>query len=346
MRMPKLCLRSLFTIPPAAPEELFRNIKCCTSIFEPERLQNLKPAPEEDIQALEALVMEKYGRPIPLSFRQYLTEMGTEDGGILSRHMGEEWRGGQNGLNTASLTKIYIEYKFRMGRGFEDVVQDRSPGCPPFWNFFYAPLAERTYGFSPCTDDPDELVHSDAWRFYYPQYTFSKLLFYCAYSDLLRWVLTNGKDMKYKAGTFSSGYRCIHGMTFLAWCPPEWTVTGHAPLAEFLCELEDTYSLEPCWFSNNKEFCLYDLNRQPTDEENLDVRYVAFHKSCGLTLCIAYYTWYKHQIRVTILSEDLSLTKQISDAILEQSVLEENTMDLKQLDWRQVPDWLTFSKWW
>lgn len=139
--------------------------------------------------------------PSPPAFRQYLLEMGTEDGGILSRHMGEEWRGDQNGLNTASRTKHYMEYKTRMGRGFEDFVQDRSPGCPPFWNFFHAALAEQTCGFSPCTDDPDELVHSDAWRFYYPQYTFSKLLFYCAYSDLLRWVLTNGKSMRYRPGT-------------------------------------------------------------------------------------------------------------------------------------------------
>ncbi len=344
--MAKICLRALFTVPPATPEELLGNVKRCVSVFEPERLQALKPAPEEEIQALEQLALEKYGRSIPPAFRQYLLEMGTEDGGILSRHMGEEWRGGQNGLNTASRTKHYMEYKTRMGRGFEDFVRDRSPGCPPFWNFFYAALAEQTCGFSPCTDDPDELVHSDAWRFYYPQYTFSKLLFYCAYSDLLRWVLTNGKHMRYRPGTFSAGYSCIHKMTFLAWCPPEWTVTGHAPLAEFLRELEDAYSLEPCWFSSDKEFCLYDLNRQPTDEENHFARYAAFHKSSGLTLCIAYHTWYKHSIRVTILSEDLPLTKQISDAILERAALEEGKMELRQLDWKQVPGWLSFSEWW
>ena len=126
--MAKICLRALFTVPPATPEELLGNVKRCVSVFEPERLQALKPAPEEEIQALEQLALEKYGRSIPPAFRQYLLEMGTEDGGILSRHMGEEWRGDQNSLNTALRTKHDMEYKTRMGRGVEELVQDRSPG--------------------------------------------------------------------------------------------------------------------------------------------------------------------------------------------------------------------------
>ena len=34
-------LRTLFTRPPCSEAELFRKVKQCVSIFEPERLQNL-----------------------------------------------------------------------------------------------------------------------------------------------------------------------------------------------------------------------------------------------------------------------------------------------------------------
>lgn len=80
-------LRTLFTCPPRSEEELFRKVKRCVSVFEPERLKDLKPAPEEDIQALEQLLMERYGCSIPASYKLYLREMGQEDGGILSQRM-------------------------------------------------------------------------------------------------------------------------------------------------------------------------------------------------------------------------------------------------------------------
>ena len=89
-------LRTLFTRPPCSEAELFRKVKQCVSIFEPERLQNLKPAPEEDIQALEQMIMERYGCSIPASYKLYLQEMGQEDGGILSS-MFEGWNGFKHG---------------------------------------------------------------------------------------------------------------------------------------------------------------------------------------------------------------------------------------------------------
>ena len=35
-----------------------------------------------------------------------------------------------------------------------------------------------------------------------------------------------------------------------------------------------------------------------------------------------------------------------SDAILERAALEEGKLELRQLDWKQVPGWLSFSEWW
>lgn len=75
--------------------------------------------------------------------------MGTEDGGILSRHMGEEWRGDQNSLNTAFAQSMTWNIRPGWDGGLRSLSRT-------------ALLAEQTYGFSPCTDDPDELVHSDA----------------------------------------------------------------------------------------------------------------------------------------------------------------------------------------
>lgn len=345
----KCDLRTLFTCPPGSKVELFRKVEQCISIFEPERIQNLKPAPEEDIQALEQLVKKKYGCSLPPSYKLYLQKMGEEDSNILSRHMGYDLKDCQSFRNMADGTKYWIDFTFRTFtfRGeiietIEEVVEHRTPGHPPFWIFFYEALAELTYGFSPATDEPDELIMTVGWHFCYPHDTFSKLLFFCAYCDLWRWVLANGREMKYKADTFSSGLSCLHALLFHADCPPEWTVIGQAPLAAFLRKLEEKYSLEPCWFSGKKEFCLLDLENCPTEELYPFNRYVAFHADFGLTICIEYY---EPEIQVVIFSEDLSLTKQISDAILEQTQLEEDSVNFRQLDWEQVPSWLTFNSW-
>ena len=106
-------LRTLFTRPPCSEAELFRKVKQCVSIFEPERLQNLKPAPEEDIQALEQMIMERYGCSIPASYKLYLQEMGQEDGGILSKRMDyrlEEWNGFKRG-NMARGAKNHLMWE-------------------------------------------------------------------------------------------------------------------------------------------------------------------------------------------------------------------------------------------
>lgn len=337
----KCNLRTLFTCPPGSEVELYRKVKQCISIFEPERLQALKPAPEEDIQALEQFVLKKYGYPLPPAYKLYLQEMGEEDSNILSRHMDyelEEWQWSK-GRNMARGAKYWSDVTFRSGSTVEELTERYTPGHPPFWIFFYAPLAEHTYGFSPATDDPDELVLTKAWSFYYTHDTFSKLLFYFAYCDLWNWALDNGKAMKYKAGTFSSDLSCLHVLQLDADCPPNWTEIGQVPLATFLCELEEKYSLKPCWFSGKREFCLFDLKNCPTQWEYTFNRYVAFHAKDGLAICINHYG---PKIKVTIFSENLPLTKQISDAILEQTKQDEDYINFKRLDWEQVPSWMTF----
>ncbi|RKI70659.1 SMI1/KNR4 family protein [bacterium 1xD42-67] len=335
-------LRTLFTCPPRSEEELFRKVKRCVSVFEPERLKDLKPAPEEDIQALEQLLMERYGCSIPASYKLYLREMGQEDGGILSQRMDhqlEEWKGFRHG-NMAKSAKDCLaqESLYRW-------VEKKSSGCPPFWMFFYAALSEMGYGFLLDGTSSDELVQTDGGYFSYCHDTFSKLLFFLTYSSLIIWMLKHGKPLKYSAGTFSSGLSCIHAMTFLADAPPEWTVTGHAPLAEFLEKLEADHGLEPCWFSGDKEFCLFDTKGQPTDIHNFFARYAAFHVSSGLTLYIKYHSWYRPKIRVVLLSEDLPLTKQITDTVLQRAKLEEGSLEFTRSDWEQIPKWLTFNPW-
>ena len=342
----KCDLRTLFTSPPITEIALFHKVKQCISIFEPERIQNFKPAPEKDIQALEQLVKKKYGCSLPPSYKLYLQKMGEEDSNTLSRCMGYDLKDCPSFRNMADRTKYWVDFTFctftfrgEIIETIEEVVEHRTPGHPPFWIFFYESLAELSYGFSPATDEPDELIMTVGWHFCYPHDTFSKLLFFCAYCDVWRWVLANGRAMKYKADTFSSGISCLHVLLFHADCPPKWTVIGQAPLAAFLRELEEKYSLEPCWFSGKKEFCLFDLKNCPTEELYLFNRYVAFHADFGLTICIEYY---EPEIQVVIFSEDLSLTKQISDTILEQTRLEVDSVNFRRLDWAQVPSWLTF----
>lgn len=140
--MSKVCLRSLFTVPPDSPEALFRNIKRCISIFEPERLQNLKPAPEEDIQALEQLVKKKYGCSLPPSYKLYLQKMGEEDSNILSWHMGYDLKDCQSFRNMADETKYWIDFNFVP---LLFVVRLLKPLRKPLNT---APLATRRFGFS------------------------------------------------------------------------------------------------------------------------------------------------------------------------------------------------------
>lgn len=124
-------LRPLFTCPPNSAEELFQKIKHCISVFNPEWVKKIKPDSDKDIRYLEKLVMQTYGTPLPASYKMYLQEMGTADGGLFSEYL------------TYEMSRFYG----RMACGAADEIEDlldrstkgqeikESPSEPPYWHF-------------------------------------------------------------------------------------------------------------------------------------------------------------------------------------------------------------------
>ena len=85
----KYRFRSVFLDSPDSHEKLFCNLKHCISLFDPEWVQNLKPSSEENIQKLEQMVEQDFGKQLPEVYRLYLQEMGANDGALLLQYIAD-----------------------------------------------------------------------------------------------------------------------------------------------------------------------------------------------------------------------------------------------------------------
>lgn len=339
--------RTLLTKPPRTDAELLRGIRQCVSIFEPERVQAWKPAPEEDIQNLERLIRQTFGRELPSSFKMYLQQMGEEDGGLLSKSL-DYSLGDWNYFKGRNLAWGAARALNPPARSFIR----KPPPEVPSWFFFYAPLMETGWGFSAVSEVPDELVKADGRQFFRTHDTFSRLLFFCAYQGMMNWPVGRGKALKYKEGTFTSGLSGVHVLRAEARCPEEWLGPGYR-LAEAFCrELEEQCSLSECWFSSGKCFCYFDGEGRPLEPDNKGyeeahlVHYAGFHTGCGLTVCINFFLEYGPVLTFHILSEDLCATKQLADAIFQRTERTEDCFSFTMLNDGLLPARLRFCPDW
>ena len=326
---------SLFVHPPNSERELFSNINRYISLFEPMGKLKIKPAPPKDIQQLEQIVISKFGQAIPSSYKAYLERMGEEDGGLVSHVMDcdlEYWNYFK-GYNMARGAKHKID-DVKMRVHIEHILNS-SPVAPPFWYFYYTMLTGVGWGFSSEGTPPDQIVETHGNRFYFSHDTFTKLLFYCAYIFVEDYVDNHSTVLGY--GVDSMDFlpcetEGSYSIRFRAECAKEWLAPGHAPLVNFLSEIETQFSIEECWFSGNKEFNLFDAKDDITSINYSFSRYVGVHVPSNLAIRINYIQSYGPEVLVSVLCQNVCYAKQIVDSILQQVKLKKGSFRVLFID--------------
>ena len=321
------------TVPPSSDRALFNNIRRCYSALAPERLKRLKPSSEAEIQTLEEALQSHFGKPLPSSFQMYLQQMGKDDDGLLSNSLEEDWDEFANGDLARGTQKWLLKQTKRWKEW------NQSVGNPPYWLFYRAMLSETGLGFSPVTDDPNELIRYDGGDIFYTNDTLPKLLTYLTCLRAIEWSEEKyGKAREYKESRIPSNSQDIYSIEFFADCPREWSPIGHAPLVDLLNRLEDQFALKECWFSMNKQFDLLDIHHKPVltdDISPLFTRYVSITETLDLMFSVRFHPdngpyagGYVGipQIQVNLYGNHTACIRQIMSEILQQTKIDEISM--------------------
>lgn len=313
------------TAPPSSERALFNNIKRCYSALAPKRLKKLKPSSEYEIKKLEEVFQSRFGKPLPSCFKMYLQQMGKDyDGlGLLSCMLYPDWSDFADG-DLARDTRKRFEQSKTLGYRF---------GEPPYWSIYHPMISQTELGFSPVTDDPNQLITHDN-GFCYTNDTLPKLLTFLTCLHAIQFSEEMyGKSREYKESRIPSNSQDIYSIEFFAECPLEWTPIGHTLLVNFLNRLESQFTLKECWFSINKEFDLFDINHKPVISESpLLTRYVSIQETSNLMFSVRFHPQYigRSQIQVNLYGNNTDCIKQIMSEILQQTKLTEISMVIIQ----------------
>lgn len=317
------------TAKPSSNQALFNNIKRCYSALAPKHLQKLKPSSQAEIQKLEEAVRSRFGKSLPPSFKMYLQQMGKDDDGLLSNMLEEDWSDFADG-DLALGTQKWLE----LSKSSNDC------SCQtPYWLFYYAMISSTGLGFSPVTDDPDQLIRVDGSSFFYTNDTLPKLLGFLTCLRAIRLSEEKyGKSREYKESRLSSNSHVLYSIEFFADCPREWSPVGHALLVDFLNRLESQFAFKECWFSMNKKFDLLDIDHKPVltdDISPLFTRYINIQESSDLMFAVRFHPdnycyagGYigRPKIQVNLYGNNTVCIKQIMSEILQQTKLKEISM--------------------
>lgn len=324
----------LFLNLPASEEKLFKNIRNYMSMVDLNWQKSCQPASKEDIDRLEKTLVKRFGRGIPSSYRTYLELMGEEDGGLLSKQVDDpEFWNYFKGNNMAQGAVRYMEDIDEYRVQFEHNTQEPFP-IPPFWNFYYTSYIGCGWGFSPKTEDPEQIIQADGTDIYFLTHdTFSKFLFYCTYRMIIDRIWNHCTKVYHSIRALSSKCQGRHCIWFCADCPKEWSDSGYAPLVHLLEEIENSYAIEECWFSSQKEFYLFDTDDTVTEIPYQFARYIGCHSMSNLTLSMQLEECGTDlSVRVLIFSEDFYLSKQLVNEILKQTTLNEDSLTIRCID--------------
>lgn len=323
------------SVPPSSTKTVFSNIRRCISMLAPECLKRMKPSSEAEIQKLEWVVQTLYGTPLPPSFKMYLQQMGQNDDGLLSYMLEEYWDDFADG-DLARGTRQWIEPE--QAERAKNSTRERFD-APPYWLFYFGPISALGAGFSPVTDDPDQLIRVDGSKLLYTNDTLPKVLYFLTCLRAIRWTEEKyGHKRDYKTSIIQTDTWTTWSIELLADCPPEWKLEKMEPLREFLTRLEEQFSLRECWLSTGKTFCVLDTNHEPVPAgyiAPLFTRYVSINETNDLMFVVrVHFEWGSHrgeptcvpQIQVNLYGDDTACIKGIMDELLSQSKPEEISM--------------------
>lgn len=306
-----------FMEPPNSNAQLFENISTCMSMIDPSWQSSCKPATKEDIERLEKMLTERFGRGIPSSYRTYLELMGEEDGGLVSLAMDDpEFWNYFKGDNMADGAMHYIEeldkYKVQYERN------TKTP-CPisPIWNLYYTAFTGCGWGFSPKTKDPDQMIEAHGITdFFFTPDTFSKFLFRCVHGSMIDEILNNGTDCGQSIYQLPSGTNHTYVCWMLLSCPKEWSFPNSALLVNFLKEIEESCCIEECWFSSQKDLHLRNSDGTASEYLYEFARYEGYQSFNDLIVSMKFQqSCEETSIRAWIISQDTDSIKWIFDEI-------------------------------
>ncbi len=343
MKALKYRFRSVFIDFPDSNKELFHNLKHCIFLFDPEWVQNLKPSSEKNIQKLEQMVEQDFGKKLPPCYKLYLQEMGANDGELLLQHITnldyylwdydiEEFlRHFDKGDMAESPQKCMTKLRNK------DFVDKRMLSF--LWYLFPEELSVSIgFAFTLNEKNFDEIVMSSESRVICYD-TFPKQLAYCQYLKAIHWMENHSEKMKHKKWNsfVSSTSDSIFSARFRAYCPTEWTgedgQTNYTLYVTFLEKLETRFYLEEAWFSRQKVFPENEISCSD-DDYTFFSRYIAFSSMSDLTLFIELHPnpfICKPFIQVHLLGKDVAEMNEIMYAILEHTTLLEAEKDESRL---------------
>lgn len=324
----------LFMDIPASEDELFEKIQTYMSMADPEWWSCCKPAPKEDIERLEKMLLERFGRGIPPSYRTYLELMGEEDGGLLSRQVDDlEFWNYFKGDNMAQGAVRHVEEIDKLRGLIERNTQKPFP-IPPFWNYYYTMYTGEGWGFSPKTENPDQIVQADGVEDYFLTHdTFSQFLFYCAYETITNEIWENSTEFDQPIYKLSSEHQGTHCVYLSASSPREWNFPDPTLLMCFLEEIEAACSLQECWFSSQKELHLSNIDETDSERRYDLARYVGCQSFANLTVSMRFERSYEDtMIQVWIISQDADCTQWLVNEILKRTTLNEGSLTIRCID--------------
>ncbi len=332
----KYRFRSVFLDFPDSYEELFCNLKHCISLFDPEWVQNLKPSSEENIQKLEQMVEQDFGKQLPEVYRLYLQEMGANDGALLLQYIADlnyfdDWNWEFCHFKTGDMAQSPEKCMEKIRRSYFATELTSSF----LWYLFPDKVSDsKGFAFTLNPQNEDEIVlsHGSCVICYD---TFPKQLAYCEYLKAIHWIEDHSEPMKRKKWkSFSaSGSDSMFSARFRAYCPVEWwnEEIPFSAYTSFLETLEAQFYLEEAWFSRQKEFPDEDFDCS-NDDHTFFSRYIAFSPMSDLTLLIEWHSgdfdlYYRPDdrpfIQVHLLGNDAAQLNEIIDAIRKDTTLAE-----------------------
>lgn len=346
--------RSIFLEEPESNEALFRSLKHCISLFDPEWVSQLRPSSEASIRRLAEMVERDFGKPLPPSYKLYLQEMGANGGELLLRYMMKlDYYSAITPFQTLRDRELLHYTPGDMAES--PIVCRKKAKEKPDVLWYLLPKEVGLYGFwfTLHDDHPDEIVMGSEYSSIVTD-TFPKQLAYCEYLKAIHWIEENSQHMKRSKWNFqgSDGSNSLFSACFRVYCPYPWDLSDDEEMVSpifplytgFLERLEARFFLEEAWFSRQKVFPSFDCI-WVDDYHTFFSRYIAFHPMSDLTLLMElhlrhqpdyYYTFsnskqYWPFIQVHLLGKDVEELNEIIDMILQEAPLLNSLADSSRM---------------
>lgn len=235
---------------------MFETIRRYIYLLDTRWEQKIQSLNEESILNLEEFVEKNFQIALPTAYKSFLAHMGRNDAGVLTGYFDkDEWRyfNPQNDMSWGAMRYCNISEQF--------------------YPFFYQIFREEGFGFSPGMDNLEQIVVMLHGKKYYTSDTFSKLWCYLSFLYILRLSISQLEEIKTPID--STACNCT-GTYFSYLIVRSASLLEESEVMQIINNLENNFSIQEYWFSNNRRFALLNPNGETSDAWYSLSRYVGF----------------------------------------------------------------------